>query len=176
MEITTANDLRKFSVQELRDMFQDFEIENEEFVPMYFRGVKTEYKISKYGNVLGKRGQKLKWTKKDNNRRPEASVSIYPDVEKLFEEQGFVYSSAWRNVTLYVHRLVALHYLPFPEHLPEELKQDWEVISDTGRELIRDCLQVDHLDSNTFNPRWDNLEWVTPKENCRRAVLKKNNS
>ena len=25
MEITTANDLRKFSVQELRDMFQDFE-------------------------------------------------------------------------------------------------------------------------------------------------------
>lgn len=31
--------------------------------------------------------------------------------------------------------------------------------------------EVDHLDTDRSNPRFDNLEWVTRKENCRRASL-----
>jgi hypothetical protein len=72
--------------------------------------------------------------------------------------------------------MVALHFLPFPEHLPEDLKEDWHKVSTTTQNIIRDSLQVDHIDGNTYNPRWDNLEWVTAKENTRRSVLSKNNS
>ena len=60
-----ATRLKEFTAQELRDMYQDFSIKDEEFVPMFFRGQKTDYTISKYGNVIGKRGHKLKWTIKN---------------------------------------------------------------------------------------------------------------
>jgi len=48
----------------------------------------------------------------------------------------------------YVHRLVAELYVPNPYNLPE----------------------VDHLDTNKLNNHYTNLEWVTYKENRRRAV------
>tara|TARA_R100000152_G_C6749369_1_gene173021 strand:+ start:314 stop:844 length:531 start_codon:yes stop_codon:yes gene_type:complete len=173
-QVAYATELKQYSNEELRDMFQDFNIENEEFVPLIYKGVDTGYQISKYGNLLGKTGLKLKWTKKDRSRRPEASVGIYSN-ESLTDD-GYEYHGNGKRVNLYVHRLVALTFLTFPEHLPKEVKDDWDKMSPSTQTLIRDCLQVDHLDGNTFNPRWDNLEWVTPKENARRAVLSKNNS
>lgn len=48
---------------------------------------------------------------------------------------------------LLVHRLVAEHFVENPNNLPE----------------------VDHLDVNPKNCRYDNLEWVTHKENMVRA-------
>ena len=167
-----ATRLKEFTAQELRDMYQDFNIKDEEFVPMFFRGQKTDYTISKYGNVIGKRGHKLKWTIKNTAGRPEASVSVYPPADTNFTDEGFEYGAKNKVVTLYVHRLVALHFLPFPEYLPEQLRDDWNKVSDNTKNLIRDSLQVDHLDGNTYNPRWDNLEWVTVKENARRVVRK----
>lgn len=52
--------------------------------------------------------------------------------------------------TQYIHRLVALTYLPNPFNKP--------------------C--VNHLDSNKLNPKLENLEWVTSKENYRHAFEK----
>lgn len=51
-------------------------------------------------------------------------------------------------LTTYIHRMVALTYLPIPS------------IFHT---------QVDHVDGNRFNNNLWNLEWVTPEENMRRA-------
>jgi len=51
---------------------------------------------------------------------------------------------------LLVHRAVALLFLKVPE-------------GDLS------TLQVDHLDENKRNPRYDNLEWVTKAENIRRT-------
>lgn len=169
--------------EELRDLYQPLDIEDEEFVPLVFNGTPTRYKISKYGNVLGIRGHKLKWIAKWPNgkhNKPYALISIMPTEEK-FSDGNYVYQSKNKAVSVYVHRIIAEHFLPFPEHLPEELKEDWGKINENTQNIIRSCLQVDHIDENCFNPRWDNLEWVTGKENSRRSIksryeLDKNNS
>jgi len=58
----------------------------------------------------------------------------------------------WRNkkleLTIRIHRLVALHFIPNPNNLP----------------------QVDHIDGNKQNNNVENLEWVTNAENSKRAA------
>ena len=49
------------------------------------------------------------------------------------------------------HRLVAHHFVPIPKDLSEE------------------NLEVNHIDGNKLNNRWDNLEWVTHKGNMTHA-------
>ena len=153
-----------------REGNQDFNIENEEFIPFIFRGYETKYKISKYGNVIGVRGHKLKWFYHSANY---AGVGL--TVPKGMSDDGYVYKNTRSKSTVtcnvHVHRFVALHFLPFPEYLPEGLKKDWEVISDETKSIITDGLVVDHIDGNRWNPRWDNLQWLTPKENNRRRHI-----
>jgi hypothetical protein len=52
------------------------------------------------------------------------------------------------KTTMYVHRIVAMTYLPNPNNLP----------------------QVNHIDGNKLNNHNTNLEWVTNKENRTHAI------
>jgi hypothetical protein len=54
-----------------------------------------------------------------------------------------------KHVGRFIHRLVAIAFIPNPDNLP----------------------QVDHLDNNKDNNNANNLEWVTNKENHRRKVF-----
>lgn len=72
----------------------------------------------------------------------------------LHNPQGGYIKLHWGGVTgeyraIYLHRAVAIAYLQPPS------------IFHT---------QVDHLDGDMYNNRLDNLEWVTPSENRRRAI------
>lgn len=72
-------------------------------------------------------------------------------------------SSGYERVTIYkgkektrdfVHRLVAKYFIPNEENKPF----------------------IDHIDTNSLNNRFDNLRWVTQKENINNPIsLKKRN-
>lgn len=77
---------------------------------------------------------------------------------KRHEIKGYVDRYGYRRVLIYingkrkkhfVHRLVAEKYIPNPDNLP----------------------QVNHKDGNKLNNCVDNLEWVTPKENIKHAII-----
>lgn len=55
-----------------------------------------------------------------------------------------------RGTKFYIHRLIALSFIPNPDNLPE----------------------VNHIDSNRTNNSIDNLEWVSSSGNSNHAVTK----
>lgn len=91
-----------------------------------------EYQILSNGVVIGKNGNPMK---------PQMDSKGYLRVQLKdpSKENGVV--------TFKVHRLVATHYIPNPNNLP----------------------QVDHIDGDKTNNSVDNLEWVSNEENQRRA-------
>lgn len=58
------------------------------------------------------------------------------------------YMAGKNQKRVYVHRLIAMTFVPNPDRLPE----------------------VNHIDGDTRNNAVDNLEWVTRKENANHAV------
>lgn len=92
---------------------------------------------------------------KDNN------YLIYPDGRvwsnktnkflSQFEVKGYFQVGLFINgkrIKYYVHRLVAETFIPNPDNLP----------------------QVNHIDENTKNNNYSNLEWVTSKQNANHGT------
>lgn len=92
-----------------------------------------EYQILSNGVVIGKNGMPMK---------PQVDDKGYLRVQLRDKNK--------KNgvATFKVHRLVAQHFIPNPDDLP----------------------QVDHIDGDKSNNDVSNLEWVSNEENQRRAV------
>lgn len=88
-----------------------------------------DYRISNFGNVMGMRGNLLS---------PRLSKNGYLRVH--FKVDG-------KLTDFYIHRLVALHFIPNVENKPE----------------------VNHKDGDKSNNNSSNLEWTTGAENTRHA-------
>lgn len=67
------------------------------------------------------------------------------------KREGYCFVNLFRKQRakpMYVHRLVAIAFLPNPDRLP----------------------QVNHIDGDKANNRADNLEWCNASHNCQHAV------
>lgn len=91
------------------------------------------YKVSNFGNVLGSKGGLLK---------PRLTRKGYHKVVLHNKDRGTQY---------FIHRLVAIAFIPNPEGKP----------------------QVNHKDTNKRNNAESNLEWATQVENMKHG--KRNN-
>lgn len=91
------------------------------------QGYETLYEISNYGNVRNNKG---KYIKPFKNNKGYLLVRLHKNNS--------------RKIFL-LHRLVALHFIPNPNNLPE----------------------VNHKDENTLNAHFSNLEWCDRVYNVR---------
>lgn len=91
------------------------------------QGFEKYYYITKTGQVWSVR--KNDFLKKSKHKTGYFRVHLVGDNQKKIQ---------------YIHRLVAIAFLPNPNNLP----------------------QVNHKDENKENNNVNNLEWVTSKENC----------
>lgn len=111
--------------------------ENEIWVPMI--GEEGKYEISNYGYVrrvfdspYTSRGRKIK---------------SYGKILSPHKANNGYLRTSYAGKRDYTHRLVALHFVPNPNNLPE----------------------VNHIDGNKHNNYYENLEWCDRAYNCKHA-------
>ena len=146
-------------------------IEDEVFKPIITnRYNASEYKISQYGNILGKRGQKLKWF----DVRQYCTVTVRlkrSDYTSDFIPQSEYVSGDVIKQNIQVHRIVAELFLPKP--VPLCFSQLWPTLDKKQRDWIQSVYIVDHIDNDRSNPHVDNLRWVTTRENNKHVKAAK---
>lgn len=101
------------------------------------QGFEGVYKISNRGNVKKKERRSI-YNKRTFPLRKTQTPQGYLTVSLNSPDQN-------KKVTKLVHRLVAQHFIPNPDDLPE----------------------VNHIDSNKKNNRVENLEWCTNEQNLK---------
>ena len=87
----------------------------------------STYQVSNFGNIKGCNG-----LRKPDNSNGYSKLTLHLNSEKR---------------KFYAHRLVAIHFIPKPNNLP----------------------QVNHIDGDKFNNHVDDLEWVSRIENMCHA-------
>ena len=73
------------------------------------------------------------------------------------------------RVSMPIHKLVMWHF-NYLDVNPEQIgitKDEWENMPERAKEIIRQSIEINHIDHNHSNNRLDNLEYVTKVENCQ---------
>ena len=70
-----------------------------------------------------------------------------------------------RSVQMQYHRVVMEAWRPIDEYPPDRLKDCWNIIPPEAKQFIKECVIIDHEDSDTRNNHVDNLRWCTHLEN-----------
>jgi len=70
-----------------------------------------------------------------------------------------------------VHQLVMETFFPIDKNPPAPVSaKEWERTPESVKQIVRECIFINHKDHNPANNRLDNLEYVTPRQNSRKAV------
>ena len=103
----------------------------EEFIDI--QGYEGLYKINRKGEILGLKKNKL----------------LKQHTHRLGYLIFFLFKNKKRK-QFYIHRLIAIHFIPNPENLPE----------------------IDHKDRNRANNNIENLRWSTRSDNQKNKEIK----
>jgi len=75
-----------------------------------------------------------------------------------------------QTLSVQVHSLVMQTWRPVDDYPPESIKHVWDQTPIEVKNLLADCLFVNHIDHDPYNNNVSNLEYCTPMHNAREAV------
>lgn len=110
--------------------------------------LKNAYQVSNFGRVRRKSRKVPTNVPGQRNGLRNLSERITKSQDNGHGYQQIYVKIDGIRIMVYLHRIVAIYFLPNPENKPE----------------------VNHKDGNKENNRADNLEWATRKENVKHAV------
>ena len=72
--------------------------------------------------------------------------------------------------TMTIHKLVANTHMPVDDFPPERVAHVYSDLPEEVKQWIRETVVINHIDHDPTNNAVTNLEYVTPRENCHKAV------
>ena len=126
----------------------------------------SEYQISQYGNVLSKKGQKMRWQTIGEGYmgvKMSLTKNNYTSDYTPSNDRGSTSAAKRIGQAIQVHKIVAELFLPKP--VPLCFSQLWPTLDKKQRDWIQSVYIVDHIDNDRSNPHVDNLRWVTGRQN-----------
>lgn len=159
--------------EELREVIVDGKV-----IPGYY--------VSNFGNVYGiplSRASDGRWYRNLSSDykllKPNAKKNrehLYVNLcfqNGLFEDYEYAPTSRSKStstVKKFVHQLVMNAFRPIMNHPPRALEPYWDTIHPAVKEWIAQTVYINHIDHDPTNNHVDNLEYVTPRENTRKAI------
>jgi len=151
------------------------DIPGETFVPIILPNLDcSPYTVSQYGNVIGLRGQKLRWA--SSNGYP--SVTLRLPLERFSEYDHIPWQPGSAHVNtrakaFKVHTLVGRFFLPRP--IPPIFKDIWHTLTEEQKTWVQSPYILDHIDNDRENAHVSNLQWVLNKDNVKEVKEFKKN-
>ena len=72
--------------------------------------------------------------------------------------------------TMAIHKLVANTHMPIDDFPPTRIADSYQSLPEPIKQWIRETVIINHIDHDPTNNDISNLEYVTPRENCHKAV------
>lgn len=79
-------------------------------------------------------------------------------------------SSSSIKKKMYMHQLVMHTFKNIIDHPPERLKEYWSHTPESVKLFIGESCSINHINHDPSDNSVENLEWVTAKENARKAT------
>ena len=126
-----------------------------------------------YGNTL-KVGDKIIMCTRVSIRLPWdffQDINMYGS-EYQYPVQGLegVMNGKCCQRTMSIHKLVANTHRAVDDFPPERIVDVYDTLQESVKQWIRETVVINHIDHDPTNNNISNLEYVTPRENCHKAV------
>ena len=72
--------------------------------------------------------------------------------------------------TMAIHKLVANTHMSVDDFPPERISDVYHTLPESVKQWIRETVIINHINHDPTDNRVENLEYVTPRENCHKAV------
>ena len=72
--------------------------------------------------------------------------------------------------TMAIHKLVANTHMSVDDFPPERIADTYDSLPESVKQWIRETVVINHINHDPTDNRIENLEYVTPRENCHKAI------